>query len=344
MALTFAAYAAPPGLGATGRDPRGREPRDRQLVRRHPHGPAHADHRRRRAPLARGRGGRRRRGPRRARLARRRRALGGRLVRHPAGGRPALLRVRRLRAHRHDGRGGARSRAHDPARDRARARGRRRRLRGGRRSRCCRRSARRRRRSRRSRSSTRSSPPAGTGRSRSSASARPRHPSARSSPSSPGIGRTTFAMAREERPPPIPRGRPPALEGAAPRRGRRRGDRHRDRRVRRHPRRDRLLVVRRAAVLPGREPRRLPAAAGRAPLPAGAAGRRGGRMRHPRRHPAVAERGRRAPPSCSSASAIAPCGCGSGERLDLERRRAACPARRSRTPCSRRPPRARAAP
>ena len=57
----------------------------------------------------------------------------GRLVRHPAGRRAAVLRVRGLRAHRHDGRGGARSRAHHPPRDRARARRRGRRLRGGRR-------------------------------------------------------------------------------------------------------------------------------------------------------------------------------------------------------------------
>ena len=57
-----------------------------------------------------------------------------RRLRRAAVGRAAVLRLRRLRADRHDGRGGARSRTDDPARDPARARPGVVRVRGGRRS------------------------------------------------------------------------------------------------------------------------------------------------------------------------------------------------------------------
>ena len=116
-------------------------------------------------------------------------------------------------------------------------------------SRCCRPSARRRPRHRPSRSRTPSARRGGAGRSPSSGSARPRHPSALSSPSSPAsAGPRSRWRARA-----TCRGSwPPSTRAGACRiapRSRRR-HRHRRRGVRRHPRRDRLLVVRRAAVLP----------------------------------------------------------------------------------------------
>ena len=94
---------------------------DRDQLRGHPEvGTAHPRHRRGRARRARRGGGDR------ARLRRRRRRPadvgddGAR--RGAAGGGPVVLRVRRIRPHRHPRRGGARSRTHDPAGDPHRAR------------------------------------------------------------------------------------------------------------------------------------------------------------------------------------------------------------------------------
>ena len=121
MALTFAAYAAPAGWERRSRSAAVVAPGRGQLPRSHAHGTAHPGDRGGRAARA----GRRRRGgigtglPASARIepldvAR------GRLVRHPAIGGPAVLRLRRLRPHRDDGRGGPRPGTHHPARDPAR--------------------------------------------------------------------------------------------------------------------------------------------------------------------------------------------------------------------------------
>ena len=119
MALTFAAYVAPDGW---------LRPVAAAVVvvltlvncaGDHPHRAAHP---RPRLPGARGpRGGGRRLLPRRFVVRAGRLGLAdARAVRRPAVGRPAVLRLRRLRPDRHAGRGGARAGAGDPAGDRAR--------------------------------------------------------------------------------------------------------------------------------------------------------------------------------------------------------------------------------
>ena len=181
-----------------------------------------------------------------------------RRVRRPAVRRSALLRVRRIRAHRHDGRGGARSGPHDPPGDRARARhavgvyavvavtvlavlgpegdGGVGRTAGG-----C--------RGRIGLGMDAARGPRGGGR---GIPRRPARADRRHRPHDPrdGTGR---------RPAPLPRGSPPAVARAASCRARRRRDRDRDRRVRRPARCDRVLVVRRADLLLHRECRGVPA-------------------------------------------------------------------------------------
>ena len=112
MALTFAAYAAPPGWERPVAILAVAALVDGQLLRRHAHGAADPRDRRRRAAVPRRRVAAGARAPDRSRTGGARRRSGRRRrVRHPAVRRSAVLRLRGLRAHRDDGRGGARSRA-----------------------------------------------------------------------------------------------------------------------------------------------------------------------------------------------------------------------------------------
>ena len=260
MALTFAAYAVPGRRGsARSAVGRGRRARRRQLPRGHPHGPAHPGHRRRRA-------------------ARRcavvvAAVLHGGDARHlrpssPTGGGPAAYGVLQSAGLLFFAFAGyARiatlgEEVRDPARTIPRAisvalghRGRR--VRASSRSRARRARARGGSPRRRRRWPTRS-PSAG------SAWAVPvvRVGAAAASLGAllaliAGVGRTTLGHGARARPAALARRGPPALPGAAPRRGRGRRRRVRARAHRRPARRDRLLVVRRAALLRRRQRRRV---------------------------------------------------------------------------------------
>ncbi len=89
-----------------------------------------------------------------------------------------------------------------------------------------------------------------------------------------GLGRTGLAMAREGDLPALAGRRTPALPGAAPRRAHRRGGRRGARADHRPARGDRLLVVRRAALLLRRQRRGVPPGPPGPPLPPVAPGAR----------------------------------------------------------------------